>query len=536
MQCVSAAGRLRVHEFVCHLANDAHTSCSGVYCCKGIRISFDSSTLVHYAVLHTVRSASRREVSKLLIPVPVLDRAPRKFKDKSQLSLKRNEELRLFTGCSSGVESAVVEKLDPELDVEWKKWTRVRANVTTVLIQFLRMKGLDSARAEQAVQESSTFIAHLLTLLTSCFPARHLTGEDVTESEIRSVLLPYLENLIDTHGEQLDILVDFTSIPGELLPSFLDLSSFVPQPRNTKEILSGYPLLLEHLVDDKLPSSLSYFLSIGLKPAQIDHIVRKFPPIVGYSFEGKIQKVVDFLLSLGVPSSHIPKILLKRPHLFGYSIEENLKPTAIFLESLGVERKRWPRILVSFPHMLTYSQSKTALIFNFLLQVGFTEAGIGRVFNRFPHIVGYSVEGKLRPLAEYFHSIGIEDFSHIVMRSPQTLGLSLECNIKPTVEFFLSLGFKMEELVFVLVRFPQILGLNVEHNLQPKWDFFLRMNRSRSELVDFPQYFGYSLENRIEPRYKVVVEKGLAWTLNRMLSSPEKVFQKLHQGKNESMS
>ncbi|BFI29199.1 hypothetical protein AXG93_1467s1060 [Marchantia polymorpha subsp. ruderalis] len=496
-----------------------------------LRLSSSATISPHYAPQTAVQSDSKSDGPKSTRPSPVSVLSPQQATEGIQLTSSKNApsnlELRLFTGRYSDADLPGADILDAGLTREWKQWTGVREDITAVLLQFLESKGLDSAHAELAAQEAPAFITHLLSLLRSCFPARFLCGEKLTGSEIRSVLLPYLDNLSETHGEELDILAKFPILPGKLLPGFPDLSSFVPQPGNTREILSGYPLLLEHLVDGKLPSSLSYFLSIGLTPAKIDCIVKKFPPIVAYSFEGKIQKVVDYLLSLGVPSSLIPKVLVKRPHLFGCNVEENLRPTVTFLETLGVESKRWPRILVAFPHMLTYSQSKTAMIFNYLIQVGFTAAGAGKVLSRFPHVVGYSVEGKLKPLAEYFHSIGIEDFSRVVMRSPQTLGLSLECNIKPTIDFFLSLGFEMEELAFVLNRFPQVLGLNVENNLQPKWDFFLKMKRSRSELVDFPQFFGYSLENRIEPRYKVITEKGLPWTLNRMLSSSEVVFKRL---------
>jgi mTERF domain-containing protein len=114
----------------------------------------------------------------------------------------------------------------------------------------------------------------------------------------------------------------------------------------------------------------------------------------------------------------------------------------------------------------------------YLTELGMSPKDSGRILTRFPHIVGYSVEEKPKPITNYLISIGIVVSKMLVLRSPQVLGLSLELNIKPTLQFFTDNGFDRDELSTIILRFPQILGLNIEGNLRPKWEYLLQMGRS----------------------------------------------------------
>lgn len=356
-----------------------------------------------------------------------------------------------------------------------------------------------------------------------------LAGRELTTTEIRSTILPFLESLGAQYKEDLvNVVVSFPDPPptkSEIV-GLRSRSETIVSPIFGEVNLSDYPELHSHMVDGKLRPSLMYFLKVGVPPEQVKGLVTRFPTITSYSVEGKIKPVVNFLLAMGVSMSDIPNVIQKRPQLFGCSLEDNIKPTVAFLEGLGVEPERWAKILVSFPHILTYSRVKLEHVVKFLKEIGLSPQESGRVLTRFPHIAGYSVDLKLKPLVNYFDELGVKNVSGLVLRCPQTFGLSLEFNIKPTLLFFSELGYTREELSLIVTRFPQLVGLNLEGNIQPKWEYFLKMGRLRSELVDFPQYFGYSLEKRIKPRYEALASNGLSWTLNRMLSSTEVSFQR----------
>ncbi|KAL2649907.1 hypothetical protein R1flu_018035 [Riccia fluitans] len=416
-----------------------------------------------------------------------------------------------------------------EFSLDWRHLVGEREEAKGVLSQFLRSRGFTSAVASRTVKNATLFTAHLLSLLHSQHRARYLAGEELATEEIRASLLPYLESLASKYGRGTpDVILSFPEVPplwtgGDVLYSVTTDSD--GEEKVIEINLAECPAILGHCVNGKLPPAVSYCLGIGMTSEQVNDVIQRFPAFAHYSVEGRIMRVIDYILELGCSPSTIPKVIMKRPQLFGCSVEENLKPTARFLESHGIEAERWAKIMVNFPQILTYSRTKLQLIIDFLSEIGIPQCTVGRVLSRFPHLVGYSLDAKLRPMAAYFKMIGIPDFSLVVIRSPQTLGLSLEKNIKCTVDFFLGLGYSIEEVAVLVNRFPQILGLNVDNNLLPKWKYFTKMRRKHSELIDFPQYFGYSLEKRIQPRHAILENRGYTWTLNRMLSTTEKGFQ-----------
>lgn len=354
-------------------------------------------------------------------------------------------------------------------------------------------------------------------------------GREPTTTEVRKTLLPFLENL-GAHDKEglVEVLLSFPE-PPPVKEQILALNSrptFFNSTVFGEVNLSDYPHLGARVVDGQLEPSLTYLLTIGITPSELESMVSRFPTITTYSVEGKMKPVVDFLLSMGVAIRDIPRIAQKRPQLFGCSLEENIKPMVLLLEGLGVEPERWAKILAAFPHILTYSAAKVDLVMKYLTELGMSPKDSGRILTRFPHIVGYSVEEKLKPITNYLISIGIVDSRTLVLRSPQVLGLSLELNIKPTLQFFTDNGFDRDELSTLILRFPQILGLNIEGNLRPKWEYLLQMGRSKAEIVVFPQYFGYSLEARTKPRHEALKSTGVDCTLNRMLTTTEALFQR----------
>lgn len=449
-----------------------------------------------------------------------------------------SENFRPIDVGASRVASVVSGQKTWEMSNELKHMVGEREEAKSMLVDFLRARGVSGPLAARAVNKSTRLVTHLLSLLRTVYRTRYLTGREPTTSEVRKTLLPFLENLGAHHEEGLvDVLLSFPD-PPPVKKKILGLksgskSTFTSAVYGEVNV-SDYPHLDAYVVDGQLRPSLKYFLSLGIAPKELDGMVSRFPMITSYSVDGKIMPVVDFLLTMGVAVKDIPRIALKRPQLFGCSLEENIKPMVTLLEGLGVEPERWAKILVAFPHILTYSAAKVDQVVRYLAEMGMTPKESGRILSRFPHIVGYSVEEKLRPITKHFNCIGIVDLKTLVLRSPQILGLSLELNIKPTLQFFTDNGFTREEISTIILRFPQILGLNIEGNLRAKWEYFLRMGRLKEEVVIFPQYFGYSLENRIKPRYAALKSSGVDWSLNRMLSTTEILFQKyLEKGKVE---
>ncbi|KAA8531089.1 hypothetical protein F0562_005798 [Nyssa sinensis] len=414
-----------------------------------------------------------------------------------------------------------------------------------ILTLFLKKQGLSNTVAARTINKSDLFIEHLVSRLHSVHKSRYLVGRELTTLEIRDALIPYLETLLEEHG---DILVDVVekfpnppikerSVENFQNPPVKERSVATVSPPNTTvdfKKLRALARVSEIGPSGKLLPHVDYLMDLGMGLELIKEITRKFPAFAYYSLEGKIKPVVEFLLDLGVPKSDIPSILSRRPQLCGISLSKNLMPTMTFLENMGVDKKQWAKVIYRFPALLTYSRQKLKATVDFLYEMGLSAESVGKVLTRCPNIISYNVDDKLRPTAEYFHSMGV-DVAVLLHRSPQTFGLSIEAHLKPVTEFFLARGYNMGDVSTMISRYGALYTFSLAENLTPKWEFFLTMDYPKSELIKFPQYFGYSLEERIKPRYVIVRESGVRLLLNQVLSLSDREFDKALKRKIKKM-
>ncbi|GAB4848014.1 Transcription termination factor mterf5, chloroplastic [Ancistrocladus abbreviatus] len=420
--------------------------------------------------------------------------------------------------------------------------TAEKEEAKAVLTLFLKKQGLSNAAASRTINKSDFFVDHLVSRLHSVHKSRYLVGRELTTLEIRDAFSPYLEALLEEHGNTFVNMVEsFPNPPGKGRSalqvsspnSTLDFEKLPDLAVDTRK-LRAMARVSGTVPAEKLPQHVIYLIELGMELEKIQGIIRRFPAFAYYSLEGKVKPVVEFLLDLGVPKADIPTILVKRPQLCGISLSENLIPTMKFLESLGLDKKKWAKVLYRFPALLTYSRAKLKSTVDFLYGMGLSEESIGKVLTRCPNIISYSVEDKLQPTAEYFLSLGV-DVSLLLQRSPQTFGLSIEANLKPLTKFFLERGYSVEDLGTMIQRYGALYTFSLADNLIPKWEYFLSMDYPQSELVKFPQYFGYSLEDRIKPRYALVRQLGVRLLLNQVLSLSDHDFDKAVKKKLKKM-
>ncbi|GLT54703.1 hypothetical protein SLA2020_278820 [Shorea laevis] len=142
-----------------------------------------------------------------------------------------------------------------------------------VLTLFLKKQGLSNAVASRTINKSDLFIDHLVSRLHSIHKSRYLVGRELTTLEIRDALNPYLEALLEEHG---NVMLKAISRVSEIDPA------------------------------GKLRPHVLYLIELGMDLEQIKGITQRFPSFAYYSLEGKIKPVVEFLLDLGVPKSDIP--------------------------------------------------------------------------------------------------------------------------------------------------------------------------------------------------------------------------------------
>ncbi|KAI4348289.1 hypothetical protein L6164_009025 [Bauhinia variegata] len=403
-----------------------------------------------------------------------------------------------------------------------------------VLTLFFKKQGLSNAVATRTINKSDPFIDHLLSRLHTKHKTRYLVGRELTTLEIRDAFIPYLDSLLEEHGDTLVDVVENYPNPPPPVKEKPTLPVSPPSAAVDSKKLKAMSRVSEIDPAGKLRPHIIYLMELGMDIEQIKSIIRRFPSFAHYSLEGKIKPVVEFFLELGVPKEDISTILTKRPQLCGISLSKNLKPTMKFLETLGVDKKQWAKVIHRFPALLTYSRQKLKASIDFLYELGLSEENVGKILTRCPNIISYSVEDNLRPTANYFRSLGV-DVGNLLFRCPQNFGLSIESNIKPVTEFFLERGYTLEEVGTMISRYGTLYTFSLSENLIPKWEFFLTMDYPKSELVKFPQYFGYRLDERIKPRYKRMKASRVRLLLNQVLSLSSGDFEKALEKKIKKM-
>jgi mTERF domain-containing protein len=219
-----------------------------------------------------------------------------------------------------------------------------REEAKAMLVDLLRARGVSGLLATRTVKKSTRLVIHLLSLLRMVYRNRYLTGREPTTTEVRKTLMPFVENLGAQYKDDLvAVLLSFPE-PPPVKEQIIVLNPTRPTFFNSTvsgEVnLSDYPHLGAHVIDGQLEPSLTYLLTIGITPSELESMVSRFPTITTYSVEGNMKPVVDFLLSMGVAIRDIPRIAQKRPQLFGCSLEENIKLMVLLLEGLGVEPER----------------------------------------------------------------------------------------------------------------------------------------------------------------------------------------------------
>ncbi|KAL9258426.1 Transcription termination factor MTERF5, chloroplastic-like protein [Drosera capensis] len=422
-------------------------------------------------------------------------------------------------------------------------FTTMKKEAKDVLAFFLEQQGLSNVVAGTVVKKSDLFVEYLVSRLHILHETTHLTGRELTTTEIREALSPYLETLLGEHGDTLiDMIEHFPHPPPEVksalrTPSLkldLDQEKKLPILRIDSMRPSAMARVSESVPVEDLPPHVIYLIGLGLDLEKIRAMTRKFPSFSYCSLERKVKPLVEFLLELGVPESDIPRVLYKGPQICGISLSKNLIPTMKYLEELGVDKRKWSKLILRCPAMFTLSRRKINSTVSFLTEMGLSKETIGKVLSRCPNIIGYSVEDNLRPTAKYFSSLGV-DVTVIVQGCPPILTLSIESKLRPMTEFFLEKGYSMEEIAVMIQRYPSLCTFSLCKNVLPKWEFFLSMGYPRSELVKYPVYFGCSLEGRIKPRYALMKACGWRWSLSRLLSFSDISLEKAMKAKMEKM-
>lgn len=247
----------------------------------------------------------------------------------------------------------------------------------------------------------------------------------------------------------------------------------------------------------------------------------------------RLHKWLSFFLSseVGMDHNQLRKMILDRPQLLSYKLSNIQATTSYFLDELGLTSYEYTKLLNKYPSILMYSiDNRLRPIVEFLQN----ECGGGettswrKIVYTYPHIFSHSIEKRLQPKVKFLcngNNLGLNrsELSQVAAHFPPLLWVSEE-NTQSKLDFLSdALDLSTAELRTIVVTYPQVLGLSLDKNLKPKTEFFLddassnnttfNCGLSKRQLKEFvlyqPALLAYSLENRIKPRISRMLEKNI---------------------------
>mmetsp|Transcript_36233 Transcript_36233/g.42048 ORF Transcript_36233/g.42048 Transcript_36233/m.42048 type:complete len:276 (+) Transcript_36233:70-897(+) len=239
-----------------------------------------------------------------------------------------------------------------------------------------------------------------------------------------------------------------------------------------------------------------------------------------------LRSKINFLKEeVGLSTSDIRTIVMKQPVLLSYStsvMERTLKRLRS-RNYLGLSTEEIIKMVKSVPLVLKQWNKISPLIGFLADDANCTMKQIQRMLRRYPQLLQYSIENKLKPkmlflCTELDIDNSSDDFAKIIASFPTILWLT-EPTIMAKIDFLrseLRLDTDNYELEEIVLAMPSILGLSLENNLKPKFEFFTQsVGMTRWELKEFvlyqPALLAYSLENRIKPRVAHMETKGISF-------------------------
>ncbi|BBN00183.1 mTERF domain-containing protein, mitochondrial [Marchantia polymorpha subsp. ruderalis] len=319
-----------------------------------------------------------------------------------------------------------------------------------------------------------------------------------------------LGHQIDRIKYVVDCLLD-CGVPVEDLPRII---------RKAPELFSNTTFL-------NMASNLEFLVSMGLGAGALGKAVARRPNLLNYSLDS-MKSTVQYLLSFMKPWD-VPKLIRRYAEVLVLDPHRKMHPMINYLKYLGVKSKDIGKVVLRRPQLLGYTIPGLEPSVKCLMEFGVKQEMIGKVITTAPQILTLNVDDKLRPVVEFFRSMGLNkerDIELLLVRNGQILCCSIEKNLRPKFEFLLGLGLSTTDIANMIVLFPSMLGQSIEGSLGPKYNYLVNvMKRSVDEVIDFPQYFGYSLERRIIPRHEKLHSKAISTSLPSMLACVDHDFE-----------
>ncbi|KAK9116703.1 hypothetical protein Sjap_015650 [Stephania japonica] len=205
--------------------------------------------------------------------------------------------------------------------------------------------------------------------------------------------------------------------------------------------------------------------SMGVHSSAHGRLFDMFPSLLTCDPHADLYPVLDFLLhDVAIPFRDVEKCVIRCPRLLISDVPRQLRPALYFLRRLGFVGRH---AVDCHTTVLLVSSVEDTLIpkLEFVQSLGFSYRDTVWMVLRNPALLTYSVEGNLRPKADYFLNEMKGDSAEL-KRFPQYFAFSLERKIKPRHRLLLDHGFEMSLPEMLKVSDGKFSNRLVEMRLQ----------------------------------------------------------------------
>ncbi|GAB2289728.1 hypothetical protein Dimus_024034 [Dionaea muscipula] len=207
------------------------------------------------------------------------------------------------------------------------------------------------------------------------------------------------------------------------------------------------------------------------------------------------------------------------------------------LKGLGFTACTISKVLEEFPWVVMIKELELEKRIGFLALYGLQGDETNRICSRFPGLLGFGVEDRLKPLLDEFSLLGFSEdlLRQEIVREPRILSMelgelalflefleTLRCRVpvkekifskgklkagfavKLRVDCLCKYGLTRRDALSVLKREPRIINYDISDTVN-KIEFLLqRMKMNIHCLIEVPEYLGVNFNKQIVPRYNVI--------------------------------
>ncbi|KAL2332579.1 hypothetical protein Fmac_013792 [Flemingia macrophylla] len=250
-------------------------------------------------------------------------------------------------------------------------------------------------------------------------------------------------------------------------------------------LIESFPRLLQLSVDNHFTHILDFLHNIGIPTFRISGIILAFPPLLFWNLQLLRTRVLD-LDQIDVADKNYANLLLKYPWVLSTSIQQNYTEIRAFLYSvqhcfggnvamtlsftnfLVMASSNMEQNTCPFPEIFAASINKTLRRkIEFLGKVGVSKIFLPGVIRKYPELLVSDTDKTLLQRIMYLMKLGLseEDIAYMVRTFSPVLGYIIEGVLRPKIEFLVN---SMERPVRDVVGYPRYFSHSLEKKIKPR--------------------------------------------------------------------